>query len=241
MSLFTGSPQHGATPGGLRNDRAAGASRRVVVASDVRLYSEGLTHVLSADGRLFVSGVVDAAARTVDAVVAGDIDALLLDGTMAGACEALNEVRARIPPLPVVIFSVPDDDDELLAFVEAGATAFVARNAPSRELIETVLSALGASLLVPRSSAQMLLRLARRTRAATGSASVPQSTTDLTRREREIARLLDTGLSNKEIAGRLSISVATVKNHVHRVLEKLHVQRRGQAAHRLRHDLDQRI
>jgi DNA-binding NarL/FixJ family response regulator len=56
----------------------------------------------------------------------------------------------------------------------------------------------------------------------------------LTTREREILRLIDGGLSNKEIAGRLSIEVATVKNHVHNILEKLHVRTRTEAAARLR-------
>ncbi|HEY9227484.1 MAG TPA: helix-turn-helix transcriptional regulator, partial [Gemmatimonadaceae bacterium] len=63
----------------------------------------------------------------------------------------------------------------------------------------------------------------------------------LTARERELAALLDEGLTNKEIAQRLHISVATVKNHVHRILEKLHVRRRGQAASRLRPPIDPRI
>jgi two-component system nitrate/nitrite response regulator NarL len=65
--------------------------------------------------------------------------------------------------------------------------------------------------------------------------------TPLTARERELAGLLDEGLSNKEIAQRLSISIATVKNHVHRILEKLQVQRRGQAASRLRQPMNPRI
>ena len=57
-----------------------------------------------------------------------------------------------------------------------------------------------------------------------------QATGGLTRRQREIVALIDEGLSNKEIAGRLSIELATVKNHVHNILEKLQVSRRGEAA-----------
>ena len=57
---------------------------------------------------------------------------------------------------------------------------------------------------------------------------------DLTRRERQIVGLIDQGLSNKEIASRLCIELPTVKNHVHNILEKLHVRRRGEAVARIR-------
>jgi DNA-binding NarL/FixJ family response regulator len=69
-------------------------------------------------------------------------------------------------------------------------------------------------------------------RLATLAAARPDdtSTVQLTGRELQVARLLDDGLSNKEIAARLGIGVATVKNHVHNLLEKLSVRRRGEAA-----------
>jgi two-component system nitrate/nitrite response regulator NarL len=207
-------------------------SPSVVVASDVRLYNEGLRLVFAADGRLHVARDADSADATIDGIDAAGIDALLLDAALPDVRRVLRVVRERAPRMPIVIFGVPEHDDELLYCVEAGATAFVSRDAGSRELVETVLSALrGESVLSSRGAAQVLGRLAHRARIAAQYAP----DTELTPREREIASLLNDGLSNIEIAQRMRICVATVKKREHRSLAKLHVQRRGQAASRLRH------
>ena len=80
-------------------------------------------------------------------------------------------------------------------------------------------------------AAALLLR--RISHLATGNAAARDQPT-LTQREREIARFIAEGLSNKEISRRLEISVATVKNHVHSILSKMHLKRRGQVAWRIR-------
>jgi DNA-binding NarL/FixJ family response regulator len=210
----------------------------VVVATDVRLYSEGLALVFAADGRLRVSQVADTAERAVQCIGEAGTDALLIDATMEGVRGILHAMRERVPRIPVVIFGVPALDEDLLDCIESGAAAFVSRDTSSRELIDTLLSAMrGEATLSPRSLANVLSRLATRARIGVRVAGGPP----LTARERELASLLDEGLSNKEIALRLQISVATVKNHVHRILEKLQVARRGQAASRLRQPMDQRI
>jgi two-component system nitrate/nitrite response regulator NarL len=210
----------------------------VVVASDVCLYCEGLGLVFAADGRLRLSRAANSADAAIAGIDGGDIDALLLDAALPEVRRVLRAVRERAPRLPIVMFGVPEHDEELLSCVEAGATAFVSRDVGSRELIETVLSALrGDAVVSSRSAAQVLGRLVRRARVA--AQFTPD--TELTPRERQIATLLNDGLSNKEIAQRLRICVATVKNHVHRILAKLHVQRRGQAASRLRDLLNQKI
>lgn len=210
----------------------------VIVASDVRLYGEGLSLVFAADGRLRLSKAADTADATIAAIDDGDVHALLLDAALPEVRRVLRAVRERAPRLPIVMFGVPEHDEELLYCVEAGATAFVSRDVGSRELIETVLSALrGEAILSSRSAAQVLGRLVHRVRIA--AQFTPD--TELTPREQQIASLLNEGLSNKEIAQRLRICVATVKNHVHRILAKLHVRRRGQAASRMRTLLNQKV
>lgn len=220
-----------------RADRAAAAAA-VVVASDVTLYREGLAFVFAADGRLRVSHAAECAERAAQCIAGGGADALLIDAAMSGALGVLAMMRDRVPRIPVVIFGVPALDEDLLDFIEAGAAAFVSRDVPSRELIETVLAAIQGQVVLSRGSVTHLLgRLAHRARHAGREPIVPP----LTARERELASLLDEGLSNKEIAQRLHISVATVKNHVHRILEKLQVERRGQAVSRLRGPMNPRI
>src|SRR5881296_1366294 len=88
----------------------------------------------------------------------------------------------------------------------------------------------GVAICSPRVAACLLRRVA--ALAAGHGGDLPRA--QLTNREREIVRLIDNGLSNKEIARALGIEVATVKNHVHNILEKLQVHRRGEAAARVR-------
>jgi len=220
--------------GSLGRDAAPG----VVVASDVRLYIEGLALVFAADGRLRVSNVVEPAESAVQYLASESANALLIDASMPNCRAVLEAARHQAPRIPVVIFGVPELDDDLVFFIEAGVAAFVSRDATSQELIEAVLSAMrGESILSPRHVAKVLMRLANRARFGARQPAGPP----LTDRERELASLLDEGLSNKEIAQRLQISVATVKNHVHRILEKLQVERRGQAASRFRQSVNPRI
>lgn len=232
---------HEASPPWAGAGAARSTERRtassVVLATEVPLYAEGLALVLAADGRLHLTGIAPNAAMAGAVEVAG-ADALLLDVAMPGAGRTIREIRRRIPRLAIVLFGVPEDDDELLDCIEAGATAFVGRDASAQRLIETVLAAIhGDALMSARVTALLLRRLADHARHAPPTTDA----SELTGREREIAALLNDGLSNKEIASRLHISVATVKNHVHHVLTKLGVQRRGQAALHLRRAMNPRI
>ncbi len=202
----------------------------VVVASDVRLYGEGLALVFAADGRIRVSQVAATPEQAAECIALGGAQALVIDAAMRGVRDVLDVARRVAPRKPIVLFGVPERDEDLLDCIDAGAAAFVSRDVTSHELIETVLSSLRGGMTVSSGSIAALLgRLATRARLGFHAPAA-----QLTARERQLASLLDEGLSNKEIAQRLHISVATVKNHVHRILEKLQVERRGQAVSRLR-------
>ena len=119
----------------------------------------------------------------------------------------------------------------MVPLVEAGAAGYLTRDASLRDLFAALSSAVRDEVLCsPRIVASLARRLAR---LAEQHATRP-TPASLTAREAEVVGLLDAGLSNKEIATRLCIELPTVKNHVHHILEKLHVNRRGEAAARLR-------
>jgi DNA-binding NarL/FixJ family response regulator len=125
----------------------------------------------------------------------------------------------------LVGFGIAGGAEEVLACAEAGVTAFVDSNGTVHELVGAVESALRGELLCsPRITALLCDRLA----SLAGTRN--EMTEPLTRREREIAALIAEGLSNKEIASDLRIGPATVKNHVHNILEKLKVRRRAAVA-----------
>jgi DNA-binding NarL/FixJ family response regulator len=200
----------------------------VFIVSRVRLYRDGVRHLLERRPGIHVIGGAATWERALnlDRPVAPDV--LLLDVPIAeGACA----IRA-LAPVHAVALGVAEHDAEVVAWAEAGAAGYVPQDGSLSRLIATIEAvANGETLCSPRIAAALVRRLA----AIAGDSPGPASTAaTLTPREREIVLLLDEGLSNKEIAGRLYIEVTTVKNHVHNILEKLHVHRRGQAAARLR-------
>jgi two-component system, NarL family, nitrate/nitrite response regulator NarL len=142
----------------------------------------------------------------------------------------LQTITRRAPRVAVVALGVSDEEQSVLGCIEAGAVAYVTRDGTLADLVDTVNRATrGESLASPR-IVGVLMR-----RAALSGRRGDRATVDaLTSRELEVIRLIDQGLSNKEIASRLSIEVTTVKHHVHNILEKLSVHRRGEAAARVR-------
>jgi DNA-binding NarL/FixJ family response regulator len=204
----------------------------VFVAASVRMYEEGLAAVIRDDPRFELVGTAGSRHALYDAVAAFEQspDVVLVDLGRAEGVAAVRALRRTRPESGVIALALGDDED-VLAFAEAGAAGLVPREASVAELTELIQCvADGGSPCVPRIGAVLLRRVAARAEEAR-SVSDPRT---LTTREREVARLIDGGLTNKEIATRLRIELATVKNHVHSILEKVDVGRRGEAVAVLR-------
>ena len=129
----------------------------------------------------------------------------------------------------MVVLVAPDQDDDLLAWAGVGASGFLSWEASSNQFVEVLSrAARGESPCSPDVAEAFLKREREKLEEDSGSKG------SLTKRESEIAELVVDGLSNKAIASSLSIELATVKNHVHKILEKLRVHSRGEAAAKLR-------
>ena len=204
---------------------------RIVVAGDIRLYRDGLVLHLAGEPELGVAGVAgdrDELMRRVREVRPAIV---VLDMAMAESLEAVRDLWCEAPEVRVVAITVPELEHAVIACAEAGIAGYVPREGSLDDLKRTIESvARGESIVSPRMAASLLRRVS--TLAADRAAPAPID--ELTLREREIVRLIGDGLSNKQIAARLNIELATAKNHVHRILEKLHVTRRGEIASRLR-------
>jgi two-component system nitrate/nitrite response regulator NarL len=200
---------------------------RVVVASDIRLYREGLVESLARAGSFGSIGAAGTAVEAVAAVRAEWAEVVLLDLAMTGAIDLAHKLAADAK---VVVLGVRELEDEVIAYAEAGAVGYVTRDGSLRELIDVVESvARGEMLCSPRIAALLNRRVA----AVAGARKGRPPAARLTPRETEIVGLMAEGLSNKQIAHRLAIEFATVKNHVHRILEKLEVERRADAVARV--------
>jgi two-component system, NarL family, nitrate/nitrite response regulator NarL len=195
---------------------------RLALVTSVRLLQDGLAHLLrDRDPALCVETIYpDDALETRLLSFAPDvvlIDIVTLRRGVAG------RVRDVLPASRTVVFAVDEVEEDLLACAEVGVAGFVGRDASVEELLDAVASAQRGELHCPPRLASLMFH---RLTALVGGGTDRLS---LTSRQIQIVRLIEAGLSNKEIARQLSIEVSTVKNHVHNVLGKLRVNHRWQA------------
>jgi DNA-binding NarL/FixJ family response regulator len=199
----------------------------VVVIAAVRFYREGLAGLFANRPDFTVAASVANEEEGLEQIEALVPDVVLLALAPTAGVLLVEEIVERSPETRVVIVGIADDDPEVLPLAEAGVAGYVTTDASAEELVCVVESvARGEALCSPRIAAALLQRVAALARDQRPRPPHAQLTT----REREIVALIDQGLSNKEIARALWIEVATVKNHVHNILEKLNVTRRAEAA-----------
>jgi two-component system, NarL family, nitrate/nitrite response regulator NarL len=227
-------PASAERPGKLTSDTGEGAdgehTSRVLLVADVSVHRDSLVELLDRDAGIHVVGATSDLTESPAEVWNLTPDLVLLDVAAAERVPAIAALVAAIPDVRVVAFGVPKTEGDIIACAEAGVAACVTREASFAELVATIERVgSGESLCSPQVAAILLRRVA--TLAAQRS---DEPVASLTAREREILDLIDEGLSNKQIGQRLYIELPTVKNHVHNILEKLHVHRRYEAAARMR-------
>ena len=197
---------------------------RIAIVAHIRFYREGLTAALTRRG-IEVVGTAGDQRAAIEYVSHRLPDVALVDMTMPAAMLTMRALADNAPSVRVVALGLPETEGEVLACAEAGAAAYVTRDASVDDLIGGLGRAVEGELLCsPQITAGLLRRIGELApRPATSAGR-------LTAREREIVELIRDGLSNREIALQLCVELSTVKNHVHNILEKLGVRRRGQAA-----------
>jgi len=206
----------------------------VMILGGDRVFAEALEAVLAAEEGLRLRAASATPAETDDPP-----SILLIDASSdpAAALALTWSARERFPEAQVVILGLQREDEGVLEFIEAGAAAYLLQSASPAQLIEALhFLREGQVHSSPRIAAAVVERIAALEKERKPVPS-PQGWEPLTARELEILELMARGLRNKEIAHSLHITVQTVKNHVHNVLEKLRVHRRRDAV-RLAYELD---
>jgi DNA-binding NarL/FixJ family response regulator len=203
---------------------------RVLVYSPVRLFGEGISAFLQSIERV-EAVLVEYDAMELETRVANfHADVALVDVTTRDVLTAAQIVRALCPDVTTVALAVAEVAEQVIACADAGFAAYIPRNASAAEMIEIVDLALQGETVCDRRIARSLFDELARRRSMTKQFGPDEY---LTSREIETAKLLRRGFSNKEIAKELHLSVATIKNHVHSVLQKLQVRRRSEVANLL--------
>jgi DNA-binding NarL/FixJ family response regulator len=206
----------------------------LVICTHVRLYRDSLGSVLAREDDLDVGSTVASAEECLRAVRSCGANMVLLD---AGAPDALDTMArlTRLRPAPrVVVLGLPEDEAAVVAYAEAGVSAYVTREDSVQGLTEALRAAERGELRCSSRTAGILMRQVAKLAARPEAPAPDAPAVRLTRRELEIAALMDAGLPNKQIAQSLQIELPTVKNHVHHILAKLDVRGRGEAAAVLR-------
>lgn len=204
---------------------------KLFIVAPIRLYRDGLAQVLGTQPEIEVVGTAASAADAVALLESLTVDLVLIDRAMPESLDVIRFVGGALPAPRVVALAVEDQDDDVLACAEAGVSAYVSRQGSLDDLLRALTGAVRGEL---HCSPQVAGTLLRRVATLASHRGVEREESALTAREREIVVLIERRLSNKEIARALGIEVATVKNHVHNLLEKLQVRRRADAPMRVR-------
>lgn len=203
----------------------------VLIVSDIRLYREGLVEILARDGRLRVVGQAANRDRAVELAKKLRPEAVLLDMAMPESRFLVAILASGEPAAKVIALGISEKKEDIVACAEAGIVGYVCRGNSIEELVQAVESAVEGEL---RCSAGVAAALMRRVAALAAGRSFGRQRVHLTHREMEVVRLMNEGLSNRQIASQLNIQLSTAKNHVHNILDKLGVHRRSEATARLR-------
>jgi two-component system, NarL family, nitrate/nitrite response regulator NarL len=211
-----------------------GSGLRIVVVWGVRFLGEGLAEILERDPLMSVVGLCADLSEAVALSPTALADVILLDARIPEGAAAVRHALDIAPDMRIVASGVRETEDDIVAWAQAGVIGYIPRTAPLCDFVRLVRDIhSGEQVCSGRVAAGLLRRIALTAGLGNGrNAAFPAPV--LTRRERQAAELIRTGLSDKEIARRLNISVATTKSHVHNLLGKLNARRRSEVAEHLR-------
>src|SRR5215471_12679127 len=201
---------------------------RVGIVHDHRLFSDVVTALLHQEEEIALIGE---AALDLDGMVlmghALAFDVVLIDATMASinAAHVTREIKRAAPAVQVIVLGVEYCEEDVLQFIEAGASGYILKNASYTELLYTIKAVYrGLTLCSPRIAALVFARIAALTREQSQRPRLYQ--VHLTRREREVLQLMALGCRNGEIAHQLDVALDTVKRHVANICKKFQVHGR---------------
>ncbi|MBP1858319.1 response regulator [Rhizobium herbae] len=214
---------------------------RILVIDDHPMFREGVSRSLSEHADLLVCGEGASADNAIQLDRDLKPDVILLDLSMPGGGQhALRTILEQSPEAKIIVLTASEADDDVLQALRAGARGYVLKGVGASTLIEVVRGAVaGESYVSPTLAARILAELrtggsSRPLESAVDAGRSEDPLSSLTRREEEILRLVADGNSNKEVARQIALQEKTIKHHMTRILQKLKVRNRTEAAMLLR-------
>lgn len=195
---------------------------KVLLAEDHTIVRKGIRALLDAVTDIEVVGEAEDGREAVEKVGQLLPDVVLMDNTMPtlNGLEATRQIKKQFPEIMVLILTMHTDEEYIFQFLQAGASGYLIKKTAPKELVSAIKAVhRGDSFLSPSISKKVIDEYLRHVEAS----NKPDSYAQLTDREREVLQLIVEGLSNKEIAEQLHLSVKTVGNHRINLMEKLDI------------------
>nr|WP_202446807.1 response regulator transcription factor [Streptomyces sp. SID5468] len=205
----------------------AAAVVKVVIVDDHPLFRSGLRAALESTPDIRVVAEAETAGAVADAVARHGPDVVVMDLTLpdASGIEVTRRLVAADPGLPVLMLTMSDDDGSLLAALQAGARGYLVKGAGREEVLSAVRTVAAGGAVFGKGTAERIAALLAGERRRSAERLFPA----LTARESEVLDLVARGYDNRRIARELVVAEKTVRNHVTRIFEKLHVATRAEA------------
>lgn len=196
---------------------------KVSIVEDIPELRDGLVSLLQCDERFDAVSSHNDAESAIERIVTLQPDIVVMDINLPGmnGIDCLRKLKKDCPDTQFIMFTIYEDDEHLFDALEAGASGYILKKASHQKILDSLEELHNGGAPMSTSIARKVINRFKEPKA--------RDTLNITEREKEILVLLGKGLLYKEIAEQLHITTGTVKQHLHKVYEKLHVQNRTEA------------
>lgn len=204
---------------------------RVLLADDHSLFRDGLARILDSQIDFEVVGEATNGLEAIAEAQRLKPDLILMDVTMpvCDGLEATQRIKQEFPSMTIVMLTVNDESDKLFEAIRNGAQGYLLKSIRREEMLTLLQGAMrGEAAITPSMAGRMLEEFRRLDRQPVFGPE--ERIPILTEREKEVLVLVASGASNKDVADKLSVSIHTVKSHIRKILDKLHLTSRHEAA-----------
>lgn len=197
---------------------------KICIVEDLKEVRDGMTSLLTLDERFEVLATFSDAEKAADELPAWQPDIIIMDINLPGmnGIECIKKVKTLCPNSQFIMFTIYEDDEKVFEALTAGASGYLLKKTPLGKITESLLE-------LHSGGSPMSTQIARKVISRLQNNKPSAEIKVLSVRENEVLQLLAKGLLYKEIADKLFIATDTVRQHIHRIYEKLHVQNRTEA------------
>ncbi len=197
---------------------------KVCLVEDSKEVREGMTNLLSFDERFEMLAAYTDAESALEYLPAWDADIVIMDINLPGmsGIDCIKKVKKQCPHSQFIMFTIYENDEKVFQALEAGANGYLLKKTPFSKITDSLIE-------LHEGGAPMSTQIARKVIDRIHIHESEDEKNILSPRENEILQLLSKGLLYKEISDKLNITTGTVRQHIHRIYEKLHVQNRTEA------------